>query len=245
MTMTQNHKLTDDSNGQSDQYSKQFETIEDKAREAVKHGNPGAGCDVSVRAHNRDYDPDRGLTEHLIRTDDEWIAVQTWSPVDDEDPLKVRDTGEHLVLETPDLARKRVFNQLVTGALDAIDDRGGAEQPVKPFTTLIRNGADVAENLITEWEAEAERVVRKRLHEGVAGWTGRTAWTSLEQEAIYVEAERVATQFISEHVDSDVSDAVAATIRDVCEAALFDGVDDQRSSQTPQMDYAAEVILLD
>lgn len=243
--MTRNHTLTDDSSEQGDEHSNQFETVEDKAREALKHDNPGAGCDVSVRAHNRDYDPDRRLTDHLIRTDDEWIAVQTWSAVDDEANLRVTDTGEHLILETPELDRECVFNRLVRGALDAIDSHEAAGQPVTPFTTLIRNAADVAENLVTEWEAEAERVVTIRLHEGVAGWTGRTAWTALEEEAIYVEAEQAATQFINEHVNCDVSDSVTETIQDICEAALFDGVDDQRNSQTPHMDYAAKVILVD
>jgi hypothetical protein len=235
----------DDSGDQSDEYSERFETIETKAREALKHDDPGTDCDVTVRAHNRDYDSDRGVTDHLIRTDDEWIAVRTWSVVGGEAGLTVTDAGEHLVLDPPELDRECVFDRLVRGALDAIDNHEAAGQPVKPFTALVRCAAAVAEDLVAEWEAGSDRVVKKRLHEGVAGWTGHTAWTALEAEAIYLEADLIATRFIDEHVTCDVSDDVEATIQNICEAALFDGVSDLRNSQTAHIDYAAEVTLFD
>lgn len=74
--MTRNHTLTDDSGEQQYEYSERFETIEAKARAALERDDPGTDCDVPVRAHNEEHDSGRGVTNHLIRTDEEWIAVR-------------------------------------------------------------------------------------------------------------------------------------------------------------------------
>lgn len=242
--MTRKHLPDVDSSGeQSDEYSERFETIEAKAREVLKHDDPGRDCDVTVRAHNRDYDSDRSVTNHLIRTREEWIAVRTWSEAGGGTGLTVTDCGETLEIEVLELDRNCVADRISHEALDAIDSHEAVERPVKPFTALVRYAADVADDLVTEWEIGSDHAVRERLHEGLAGWTGRTAWTAFEEKAIHHEAERAAARFIDEHVRCAVSDDVEATIQDICEEALYDAVAERRDRQTPHMDYAAEVTL--
>ena len=241
--MAQQHTSTDDSGDQSDEYSDRFETIEAKAREALKHDDPMMDCDITVCAHNRDYDSDRSVTNHLIRTGDGWIAVRTWSEAGGEDGLTVTDYGETLETEVLELAEDRVAERITHGALDAIDCHETVGRPVKPFTTLVRYASDVADDLITAWETAGDHVVRERLYEGLAGWTGRTAWTAFGVEAIYLQAEQVATQFIDEHVHNDVNEDVETTIRNICREALYDVVAEHRDRQTPHMEYAAEVTL--
>jgi len=233
----------DDSGDQSDEYSERFETIEAKAREALKHNAQGADCDVTVRAHNRDYDSERSVTNHLFRTGEGWIAVRTWSEAGGGTGLTVTDYGATLEIETLELDRDRVADRISHEALDAIDSHEAVGRPLEPFTALVRYAADVADDLITGWETGADHVVRERLHEGLAGWNGRTAWTAFEEEAIYFEAEQAATRFLDEHVHNDVNDDVEATIQDICVEALSDAVADHRGRQTPHMDYAVEVTL--
>jgi hypothetical protein len=244
--MTRNHSPDgDDSDDQSEGYSERFETIEAKAREALKHDDPRTDCDVTVRAHNRDYDSDRSVTNHLIRTAEGWIAVRTWSEAGGGTGLTVTDHGTTLEIETLELDRDRVADRISNEALDAIDSHEAVGRPVEPFTELVRYAADVAADLITAWETGADHVVRERLHEGLAGWTGHTAWTAFEDEAIYVEAEQAATRFIDGHVHNNVSDYVETTIQGICVEALFDAVAEHRDRQTPQMNYAAEVTLIE
>jgi len=120
--MTRNHSPDgDDSDDQSEGYSERFETIEAKAREALKHDDPRTDCDVTVRAHNRDYDSDRSVTNHLIRTAEGWIAVRTWSEAGGGTGLTVTDHGTTLEIETLELDRDRVADRISNEALDAID----------------------------------------------------------------------------------------------------------------------------
>lgn len=228
---------------QSDEDSSRSETMENKAREALTHNDPRQGCDVVIRAHNRDYDLDRNVTDHLIRTDEEWIAVRTWTEVGGRMGLTVKDHGETLHLDVAELDRDRVIDRLCSEALDAVDAHQEVEWPVKPFTALVRNAEEIAAELVTEWQTRAEHVVREQIHNGFAGWTGRTAWSAHEEEAIYIEADRVATQFIDKHVTCDVSEDVEATIQDICKGALSDAVADHRDRRNPHLDYAAEVTL--
>ncbi|SEH15034.1 hypothetical protein SAMN04487967_1889 [Natronorubrum sediminis] len=227
----------------SDEDNSCFETIEDKAREALKHNDQGQGCDVVVRAHNREYDLDRNVTDHLIRTDEEWIVVRTWTEVGGGMNLSVKDYGETLHLDVPELDRDQVTDRLCSEALDAIEVNQEVGWPVKLFTSLVRNAEEIAAELVTEWQNGAEHLVRERIYDGIAGWTGRTAWTAHEEEAMYIEAERVATQFLDEHVTCDVSDDVEATIHEICRQALSSAVDDHRDRRAPHLDYAAEVVL--
>lgn len=124
---------------------------------------------MTVRVHNRDYDSDRGVTDHLMRTGEELISIRTWSDVDGGTGLTVKNTGEHLVLKIPELDQARVVDRLVREALDAIDSHEAVGRPVKPFTTLVRRAASVADDLVGEWKTGADHVVRERLQEGVAG----------------------------------------------------------------------------
>lgn len=236
---------TDDSSEQQYEYSERFETIEAKAREALKHDDPGADYDVPVRAHNEEYDSGRGVTNHLIRTDEEWIAVRTRPEAGRETEVTVIDHGETLELVAPELSRNRVAGRIAGQALDAIDSHETAGRPVQPFTTLIRRDEELAADLVAEWEAGAEQVVGERLHEGLAGWTGDTAWVAYKDEAINHEARRVASRFIEQDVRCDVSDDVEATIRDICRTALFDAASRHHDGRAPYMDYVAEVILRD
>lgn len=241
--MTRKHSPDgDDSGDQSNKYSERFGTLEAKAREALKHDLPGQ-CDVTVRAHNKEYNPDRQVTNHLIRTDEEWIEVQTWTVVGGASGLTVTDTGQHLVLEIPELDQDRIADRIVRESLHAIDSHRPVGQPVEPFTTLVRHAESVAHDLVTEWESESEHVVRNRIHEGVAGWTGTTAWAALEEEAMSVEGERATARFIDEYINYSISDDVERTIQDISRTALVDAVTERRDRQTPHMDYAAEVRL--
>ncbi|THE66484.1 hypothetical protein D8Y22_02180 [Salinadaptatus halalkaliphilus] len=222
-----------------------LETAADKAREALKHNHPEKVCDVTVRAHNRDHDSSRNVTDHLIRTGEEWIAVRTWVEAGSGSDLAVTDHGETLQLEAPGLDHNLIADRICSEAFDAIDTHEAVGRPVKPFTTLVRNVADVTDNLVTRWQTASEHVVRERLCEGIAGWTGRTAWTAHEEEAIYIEADRAATWFINEYVTGDVSDDVKATLHDIYVQALYDSIAEHRSRRTPHLEYAAEVVLVD
>lgn len=222
-----------------------LETVEDKAREALKHDHPGKVCDVIVRAHNRDHDSSHSVTDHLIRTGEEWIAVQTWTEVGGGSGVAVKDYGETLQVEALELDRDLIADRIRSEALDAIDTHEAVGRPVKPFTAIVRNDTEVADDLVTRWQTGSEQVVKERLYEGFAGWTGRTAWSAYEDEAIYIEADRATTWFIEEHVTGDVSDDVEATIDDIFVQALHDALGDHRSRRTPHLDYAAEVMLVD
>lgn len=234
-----------ESTEQGEEKSVPLETAEDKAREALKHDNPEKVCDVTVRAHNRDHDSARNVTDHLIRTGEEWIAVQTWAEAGAGSSLAVKDHGETLQLEALELNHDLIADRICSEALDAIDAHEAIGQPVKPFTVLIRNVADVTDDLVTRWQTASEHVVRERLYDGIAGWTGHTAWSAYEEEAIYIEADRATPWFIDEHVTCDVSDDVEATIHDIYVEALYDAVADHRGHRTPYLDYAAEVTLTD
>jgi len=222
-----------------------LETTEDKAREALKHNHPEKGCDVTVRAHNRDYDSDRNVTDHLIRTGEEWIAVRAWAEAGGGSGLAVKDHGETLQVEALELDHDLIADRICSEALDAIDAHEAVGRPVKPFTALVRNVADVTDDLVTRWQTASKYVVSERLYDGIAGWTGHTAWSAYEDEAIYIEADRAVPWFIDEHVTGDVSDDVEATVYDIYVEALYDAVTEHRGRRTPHLDYAAEVILVD
>lgn len=233
-----------ESTDQGNEKNVALETVEEKAREALKYDHPGKDCDVTVRAHNRDHDSSHSVTDHLIRTGEEWIAVQTWAEAGGGNGLAVKDHGETLQVEALELDRDLIADRICK-ALDAIDTHEEVGRPVKPFTALVRNVTDVTEDLVTRWQTGSEHVVTERLYDGIAGWTGHTAWSAYEDEAIYIEADRAATWFIDEHVTGDVSDEIEATIQDIYVEALYDAVGDHRSRQTPHLDYAAEVTLVD
>ena len=241
--MTRSHTPTDGNSEQSDEYSDRFETIEAKAREALKHDDPMTDSDVTVRIHNRDYDSDRKVTNHLIRTNQEWIAVRTWSVAGGEVGLTVTDYGETLEIEVLELTGDRVAERITNKAINASAGHETARRPVEPFTALVRQASNVADNLITAWETAADHVVREQLYQGIVGWTGRTAWTACGEEAICLQAEQAATQFIDEHVRKDVNEDVQTTIRNICREALYDVVAKHRDPQIPDMQYAAEVTL--
>ena len=241
--MTRSHTPTDGNSEQSHKYSDRFETIEAKAREALKHDDPMTDSDVTVRIHNRDYDSDQKVTNHLIRTNQEWIAVRTWSVAGGEVGLTVTDYGETLEMEVLELAGDRVAERITNKAIDASASHETVGRPVEPFTTLVRHASNVADNLITAWETAADHVVKEQLYKGIAGWTGRTAWTAYGEEAIYLQAEQVATQFINEHVHNDANEDVEMTIQNICREALHDVVAKHRGRRAPFMQYAAEVTL--
>ncbi|WP_130500010.1 hypothetical protein [Natrinema hispanicum] len=228
-----------------DKDSQQFKTVEDKAREALTHDDPVKSCAVTVRAHNRHYDADKGVTHHLIRTEEEWMAIRTWAEDGGDTGIAVNSHGETLTLDVLELNQDCVADRICNEGLDAIDSHDAVARPVEPFTALVRHAEDIAEILVTEWETGADHVVRERLYEGMAGWIGRTAWTAYEEEAMYIEAERATTQFIENHVRCEVSDDVEATIQDISKTALYDAVAEHRGRQTPHLDYAAEVTLTD
>jgi|AntDeeMinimDraft_4_1070355.scaffolds.fasta_scaffold00456_15 hypothetical protein len=234
-----------ESTGQGDETSVTLETAEDKAREALKHDHPEKNCNVTVRAHNRDRGSDGNVTDHLIRTGTGWIAVRTWAEAGGKSGLAVKDHGGTLHLEAVGLDHDLIADRLCSEALDAIDAHEAVGRPVKPFTTLVRNAVDVTDDLVTRWQTAAEHVVGERLYEGIAGWTGQTAWTAHEGAAIYLESDRATAWFIDEHITGDVSDDVEATIQDIYREALLDAVADHRDHRTPHLDYAAEVVLKD
>ncbi len=228
---------------QGDEKNVALETIEDKAREALNHDHPEKGCDITVRAHNRDYDSDRSVTDHLIRTGEEWIAVRTWAEAGGGSGLAVKDHGETLQTEALELDHDLIADRICSEALDSIDAHEAVGRPVKPFTALVRNVTDATDDLVTRWRTASEHVVKERLYEGIAGWTGHTGWAAREEEAIYIEADKAATRFIDEYVTWDVSDDVEATIHDIYVQALQDAVAVHRGRRTPHLDYAAEVTL--
>jgi hypothetical protein len=232
-----------ESTDQGNEKNVALETVEDKAREALKHDHPEKACDVTVRAHNRNSDGN--VNNHLIRTGTGWIAVKTWAEAGSGSGLAVKDHGGTLHLEPVELDRNLIADRISSEALDAIDAHEPVGRSVKPFTTLVRNAADVTDDLLTRWQTAAEHVVRERLYEGIAGWTGQTAWTAHEETAIYLESDRATAWFIAEHVSGDVSDDVEATIHDIYREALSDAVADYRDHRTPHLDYAAEVVLQD
>lgn len=235
----------DDSTEQSDKESVSLNTAEEKAREPLKHNHPEKYCVVTVNVHNSDHDSDRNVTDHLIQTDDDWIAFRTWSEIGGGTGIAVKDHGETLRVEAPELDRDIIADRVCGEALDAIDAHGEVGRPVKPFTALIRNASDVAEDLVTRWQDGSKIVVGDGIYEGLAGWTGHTAWIGHEDEAIYVETDRAVSWFIDEHVSCEVSDDVEATIQDIFVESLYDAISDQRSRRTPHMQYAAEVMLTD
>ncbi|QLG50646.1 hypothetical protein [Natrinema halophilum] len=235
----------DERTEQGDETSVVLETAEDIAREALKHDHPKKPCEVTVRAHNRDRNSDGNVTNHLIRTGELWIAVRTWAEAGGGSGLTVKDHGGTLQLEALELDRDLIADRICSEALDAIDTHEAVGRPVQPFTTIVRNAAEVTDDLVTRWQTAAEHVVGERLHEGIAGWTGRTAWTAYEDAAIYLEADRATTWFIDEHVTGDVSDEVEATIQDIYREALNDAIFEYRGRRTPHLDYAAEVMLKD
>jgi hypothetical protein len=104
---------------------------------------------------------------------------------------------------------------------------------------------DVTDDLVTRWQTASEHVVKEQLYDGIAGWTGHTAWSAYKDEAIYIEADRAVPWFVDEHVTGDVSDDVEATIHDIYVEALYDAVADHRSRRTPHLDYGAEVKIVD
>lgn len=242
--MTREHPAEDDECTVQGNDSQQFQTVEEKAREALTHDDPMESCAVTVRAHNRDCD-NNGVTHHLIRTEEEWMAIRTWVEAGGDTGITVDSHGETLILDVLELDQDKVADRICTEALDAIDSHDAVGQPVEPFTELVRHAEDVAELLVTEWETGADHVVRERLYEGVAGWIDRTAWTAHEEEAMYIEAERATTQFIKSHARCEVSDDVEATIRDISKEALYEAVAEHRERETPHLDYAAEVTLRD
>lgn len=242
--MTREHSAEDDDCTVQDKDRQQFRTIEEKAREAVRHDDPRESCAVTVRAHNRDCD-NNGVTHHLIRTEEEWMAIRTWAEPGGDTGIAVDSHGETLALDVVELDQDCVADRICNEALDAIDSHDAVGRPVEPFTELVRHAEDVAELLVTEWETGADHVVRERLYEGIAGWIDRTAWTAHEEAALSIEAERATTQFIENHIRCEVSDDVEATIRDISKEALFEAVAEHRDRQTPHLDYAAEVTLRD
>ena len=233
----------DDSTEQSEEIDLCLETAEDKALEALKQNNPEKDCNVTVRAHNRDHDSDRNVTDHLIQTGDEWIAFRTWSEIGGGTSVAVKDHGETLQLEAPELDHDDLADHICSEALDAIDAHAEADRPVKPFTVLIRNVADVTEDLVTRWQNASEYIVSERIYEGNAGWTGRTAWTAHEDEAMYIEADSATMWFINEHLTDDVSDDVEATILNIFVQSLYDAVADHRGRRSPHLEFAAKVTL--
>ncbi len=243
--MTREHLAEDTECTVQAKDGQQFETVEDKARETLRHDEPVTSCAVTVRAHNRHYDADNSVTHHLIRTNEEWMAIRTWTEAGGDTGIAVTSHGETLTLDVLELDKDCITDRICNEALDAIDSHDTVGRPVEPFTELVRHAEDVAEHLVTEWETGADHVVRERLYEGMAGWIGRTAWTAHEEEAMYTEAERATTQFIEQHVRCEVSDEVEATIQDISQAALYDAVAKHRDRQTPHLDYAAEVTLTD
>lgn len=230
---------------QSDEKRGGFETVEDKASEALKHDHPGKSCDVTVRAHNRDHDSTRNVTDHLIRTGEEWIAVRTWTEAGGEGGLAVIGHGETLHLEAADLDHDIIADRIRSEALDAIDSHETVGRPVKPFTALVRNVEAITDDLVAKWQEAAEHVVGEQLHDGFAGWTGDTAWTAHVDEALYIEADRGTAWFIDEHAPCIVSDDVEVTIHDIYVQALYDAITEHRDRRTPHLEYAAEVTLKD
>ncbi|WP_336034323.1 hypothetical protein [Halobacterium yunchengense] len=242
--MAREHSTEDDDCTAQENDRQQFQTIVEKAREALTHDDPLESCAVTVRAHNRECD-NNGVTHHLIRTEEEWMAIRTWAEPGGDTGIAVDSHGETLALDVVELDQDQVANRICNEALAAIDSHDAVGRPVEPFTALVRHAEDVAELLVTEWETGADHVVRERLYEGIAGWMDHTAWTAHEEEALSIEAERATTQFIENYVNYDVSDDVEATIRDISKEALYDAVARHRDRQTPHLDYAAEVTLTD
>ncbi|MFP8955050.1 hypothetical protein ACLI4Z_19140 [Natrialbaceae archaeon A-arb3/5] len=221
-----------------------LETAEDKAREALKHDHPEKGFDVTILAHNRDYNSDRNVTDHLIRTGEEWIAVRTWAEAGGGSGLAIKDHGEALQLKAPELDHDLIADRICSEALDAIDTHEAVGRPIEPFTALIRNVADVTDDLVTRWQTASEYVVTERLRRDC--WVDRTHRVDRARRGSHLHRrDRAATRFIDEHVTGNVSDDVEATIHDICVQALYDVIGDHRSRRTPHLEYAAEVVLID
>lgn len=244
--MTQKDSLEDNgSTDQNDNKSVQFTTVEDKAREALKHDHLEKNCAVTVRVHNRDHDSDRNVTDHLIQTSDEWISFSTWTEAGGGTGITVKDYGETLQIEVVDLDQDVIDDRICSEALDVIDVHEEIEQPVQPFTALVRNVEAVADDLVDRWQNTAEHVVSERINEGIAGWNGHIAWDAHGDNAIVLEADRTTSWFVDEHVTADVSDDVEATIHDILVQSLYDAIADYRGRRTPHLDYTAEVTLRD
>ena len=231
----------DDSTEQSSEEGVRLEKAGDKAREALKQDHPDKVCDVTVQVHNRDHDSDRNVTDHLIKTDKEWISFRTWSEAGGGTGLAVKDHGEILQFEALELDHDLIADRIRSKSLDEIDANEEAGRPIKPFTALIRNVADVTDRLVTCWQNASEYIVSERIHEGIAGWTGRTAWTAYEDEAMYIEADKATTWFIDEHLTDEMSDDVKAGIHNIFVQALYDAVADHRGRRSPHLEFAVKV----
>lgn len=243
--MRANNSEIDKSTGRGGENSSCPDVIIDKAREVVKYNNPEQASDSVVRAHNQGHDWTQGETHHLIRTDTEWIAIRTWNDTDTGTGLTVKDYGETLDLEWLKFNLNSAKDQLRSEARDAIDKHETSEHSVEPLTTLVQHAEEVTRDLVAEWGVSAEMSVRSSLTAGVARWTGRIAWTDALDQAIYDNADAVATRFINNHVTCDVNADVETTIHRICEQVLCDAVDQHRGGQTRSLTYAAEVTLRD
>lgn len=219
-----------------------FDTIEDKAREALKHSDPEQACDFDVQVHIREYDSDRDVTEHLIQVNHEWIAVQTWPEASGTTGVTVTETGKRLGTDALELDQNRVAVHICREALNVIDAHNEVEQSAEPYHTLVRFAGDIAEGLASRWRSAAKTSVRLDILNGDARWTGGTAWTT-HQNAISTPADEVSSVLIDDYMTCDVSDDVEATIQEICEQALFEAVVDCFGCRTESIGYAAEVIL--
>lgn len=232
----------DDSGDQRDEYSVQFETIEAKAREALKHDDPEQSCDVNVLAHNRVYDSKRDVTTHLINTWEEWIAVRTWSEASGETGLRVTDNGKNLITDPLELDRNRVAVYICREAINLIDDRSEDERSVEPFTTLVQFAGGVTDGLVGRWQERADSSVKREVEAGNAEWVGSTAWTT-DEDAVSVPADKVTTILTDEYTECDVSNDAAGTIRNICEQALLIAVTDHCDCRSKEPSYAAKIAL--
>jgi hypothetical protein len=240
-----NNSEVDESTGRGGENSSCPDVIIDKAREVLEYDNPEQASDSVVRAHNQGHDCVQGERNHLIRTDTEWIAIRTWRGTDGETGLAVEDYGDTLDLEWLKFDLDSAEDQLRSEAHDALDKHETSEDSVEPLTTLIQHAEEVTRDLVSEWGVSAEMSVRPSLTAGVAGWTGRVAWTDELDQAIYDNAHAVARRFISEQVTCDVNDDVEGAIHRICVQVLSDAVDQHRDGQTRSLTYAAEVTLRD
>lgn len=244
--MTQKVSLEDNgSTDQNDNKSVRFTTVEDKAKEVLKHDHSEKSCAVTVRVHNRDHDSDRNVTDHLIQTSEEWISFSTWREAGGGTGIAVKDDGKTLQIEVVELDKDVIADRICSEALDVIDAHEETEQPVQPFTALVRNVRTVTDDLVDRWQNTAEHVVSERINEGIAGWNGHIAWDAHGDNAIFLEADRTISWFIDEHVTYNVSDDVEATIHHIFVQSLYDAIADYRGRRTPHLDYAAEVTLTD
>ena len=109
----------------------------------------------------------------------------------------------------------------------------------------MRHDEAVTRDLVSEWGPSAESLLRAFLTEGMAGWTGRVAWTDEHVQGICDCVYRVTTRFIDEHVTCDVTDDVKTAIQRICERVLFKALDEHQDRQTRDLIHGAEVELLD